>query len=81
MMMGFGFLVMLAILAVPILLIVGLVILMLRPVLGRMATPIAASPSPPQALAEPAPASSICSHCGAKLQAEWAHYPHCGAPV
>jgi hypothetical protein len=79
MMMGFGFLVMLAILAVPILLIVGLVILMVRPLLGQIATPVAPGPSPRQASPEPAAASGICSHCGAKLQADWAHCPHCGA--
>jgi len=81
MMMGFGFLVMLAILAVPILLIVGLVILMVRPMLGRIATSIAASPSPRQASPESATAPGICSHCGARLQEGWAHCPHCGASV
>ena len=74
-MMGFGFLVMLAILAIPLLLTVGLVVLMLRPISGPTA-PSAALSQRSAVVSD----SSPCSHCGAALRPEWAHCPQCGAP-
>jgi hypothetical protein len=77
MMMGLGFWIMLAVLSVPILLLLSLILLVVRPLLmrtgaltesGFMST--AASSS-----------RSACSHCGASLLPEWRHCPQCGAPV
>ncbi len=76
MMMGFGLLVMLAILAVPLLLTVGLIVLMLRPIAGRTTPSVAVSPRP-TAVSD----AGVCSHCGAALRPEWAHCPQCGAPA
>jgi preprotein translocase subunit SecG len=77
MMMGFGFFLMLVVLAVPILLVLGVVILMLRPILNRAGASggIGSSPS---ASAGP---QNVCSRCGARLQADWLHCPQCGAPA
>ncbi len=77
MMMGLGFLIMLAILAVPILLIVGLVLLIAKPAFGQ---PSAGSAVPAAQLATPAK-PTVCAHCGARLQPEWNHCPQCGAPT
>jgi hypothetical protein len=77
MMMGLGFFVMLAVLAVPILLIVGLLILMLRPLATRgepFAEPIVTPNSGKKRL-------GVCRSCGARLQADWVHCPQCGAPA
>jgi hypothetical protein len=85
MMMGLGFLIMLAILAVPILLVIGLVILLVRPVIAQT-SPSGALARAPSAVPMAAPqadvsATTTCSHCGAQLQPEWVHCPQCGAPV
>ncbi len=77
MMMGIGFLIMLAILAVPILLVLGIVMLLVKPVFGH-AGAAAAGPAAPL-VSRPKP--DTCSHCGAKLQPEWNHCPQCGAPI
>jgi hypothetical protein len=76
-MMGFGLLMVLGVFIVPILLIAWLVFWIAQPrnaasgpqtrVLG--ASGISASAAHP------------CTHCGASLQAEWAHCPQCGAPA
>lgn len=88
MMMAFGFLFMLAVLALPVLLIVGLVVWMMRTNQQATPPPPAARPQvtiPPQRGAPPAPvspsAARACSHCGAGLQPDWTHCPQCGAPV
>ena len=77
MMMGFGFLIMLVVLAIPILLIAGLVFLLVKPNNQQKMT------QPP--LVNPGKASSgtrrACAHCGAGLQPEWAHCAQCGAPA
>ncbi len=83
MMMGFGLLIMLAVLTLPILLIAGLVIWMVRPDTRRTGPPpltedrLPAMPSRPPS----AGAGLACSHCGAGLQPEWTHCPQCGAPA
>lgn len=81
MMMGFGFLIMLVVLGVPILLVAGLILLMVKPLIGQKNAPASGGPA-----AAPVPTAldsgtSVCSHCGAKLLAEWAHCPQCGAPT
>lgn len=75
MMMGFGFLLMLAVIAVPMLLLAGLLILMVKPGVVPGNAPPAATPG------NSASAAAVCSHCGAKLQPEWLHCPQCGAPA
>ncbi len=87
MMMGFGFLFMLAVLAIPVLLIVGLAAWMMRTT-GQPANPQPPAVYPPVVTppkaASPASSSSAgraCSHCGAGLQSEWTHCPQCGAPI
>ena len=77
MMMGLGFLIMLAVLAVPILLIANLVVLVVRPKASKRGEAAPAGGSFPLFTS----AAGLCSHCGANLQVEWAHCPHCGAPV
>jgi hypothetical protein len=77
MMMGVGFLIMLALLAVPILLVVGLLLLMIKPLIGARGRQAAAGPGP--VLLEVG--NQACSHCGAALRREWAHCPQCGATV
>lgn len=92
MMMGFGLLVMLAVLAIPILLIAGVAFWMMRQatLLNRYPHPASNPPivpppvngpsaSPPRA--QTANAGRTCSHCGAGLQSDWKHCPQCGAPV
>ncbi len=77
MMMGFGFLIMLAVLLIPILLIAGLVFMLVKPNFQQKVT------QPPVVTPGKAAASSgrACSHCGTGLQPEWTHCPQCGAPV
>jgi len=82
MMMGLELLIMLAILVVPILLIAGLVIWMVRPGTRRDNFPsvvdrLSAAPVHPPSSS----AGCVCSHCGAGLQPEWTHCPQCGAPA
>ncbi|MEW5939922.1 MAG: zinc ribbon domain-containing protein [Chloroflexota bacterium] len=92
MMMGFGLLFMLAILAIPILLIVGVAVWMMRQATpqNRYQPPMSNPPivpppvnippaSPPRA--QTADAGRVCSHCGAGLLPDWTHCPQCGAPV
>lgn len=77
MMMGFGLLIMLVALAIPILLIAGLVFLLVKPNnQQKMSQPPMVTPG--------APSSGVgraCTHCGAGLQPEWTHCPQCGAPT
>ena len=77
MMMGLGFLVMLAVLAVPIVLLAGLVLLMIRPIIRKPD----AQPATGALQSVPDSNRSTCSHCGAQLRPEWAHCPQCGAPA
>jgi hypothetical protein len=77
MMMGIGFWIMLLLLAVPIMLVVGLLVLMIGPFLGHPASQASATRNH----LDPAPATDACPHCGARLQREWVHCPQCGAPT
>jgi uncharacterized paraquat-inducible protein A len=77
MMMGFGFLIMLAVLALPILLAAALVIWLMKANSrqGQPRGPLAPSHTMLTS------AQRVCSHCGAGLQHGWAHCPQCGAPA
>jgi hypothetical protein len=77
MMMGFGFWIMLAVLSVPILLLLSLILLVVRPWVIRTG----ALPESGFLGAAAGSSRSACSHCGASLQAEWRHCPQCGAPA
>ncbi len=87
MMMGFGLLFMLAVLALPVLLIVGLAMWMMRQTPQRnppqppAVYPPVATPPKVASPASPSSAPRACSHCGAGLQPEWSHCPQCGAPT
>lgn len=76
MMMGGGFLFMLAVLGLPVMAIAGLVLW------------IASHGSPGRPLSPPAverpmlvKTDAACDHCGATMQADWLHCPRCGAPA
>ena len=75
--MGIGILIMLAVLAIPILLIVGLVILVVAPRMRRSNTPAPASSSALTTASD----GGTCLHCGTGLQRAWAYCPQCGAPA
>ncbi len=81
MMFGFGWIIMLFVLGLPILLIVALVAGAVK--LFDRRPP--AAYVPPTAATAPAPASAsaarYCAHCGQGLQAGWSHCPSCGAPI
>ena len=79
-MMGFGFLSMLLVVALP---IVGIVALILWLSNANRQGNLFGLNSPSERR-EQTPSSGtkhFCSHCGAGLQAEWTHCPQCGAPV
>jgi hypothetical protein len=73
MMMGFGILLMLAVLGVPVLLL----ILLIRPLNGQGSIARPTSGAPTTTTFD----LGSCSHCGAKLRPEWMHCPQCGAPA
>lgn len=75
-MMGFGFLIMLAGFAVPMVAIVAIIVWLA----GRRDTSVNPTAQP---IATPAAGASTraCLHCGVSLQTDWTHYPQCGAPV
>ncbi|GAB4424825.1 MAG: hypothetical protein Kow002_14350 [Anaerolineales bacterium] len=79
-MMGFGFLSMLLVIALPIVAVVVLVIWLSNP--NRQGNPFYMNP--PIEKREPATGPStkrFCSHCVAGLQGDWTHCPQCGAPI
>lgn len=81
-MMGFGLFFMLAVLAIPILLVAGLVIWLMKP--GNQQNNSQPTVVRPPTAAPRAPSTSagrVCSHCSAGLQPEWSHCPQCGAPT
>jgi hypothetical protein len=77
MMMGFGFLMMLAVVVLPLVLVAALVVLMVKPLMDQRVQRSAAGP----AHAAPKLEAQACSHCGAGLQPQWTHCPQCGATV
>ncbi len=80
-MMGFGLLTMFAVLVLPLVLIAGLVILLIGVGRNRTTTPPPPSQSSPGIPTAGAESGRVCSHCGARLQPDWAHCPQCGAPA
>ena len=83
MMMGFGFLFMLAALAIPILLVVGVAVWMMKQAAQQNQPPAVNPPAVVRPAVAPPSANMgrVCSHCGAGLQPEWTHCPQCGAPT
>lgn len=72
-MMVFGLVALLLIIALPILLVVFLV---------QRPAGFPGAPALPTRPMFPGGEQDItCSHCSQKLQPEWAHCPHCGAPT
>jgi hypothetical protein len=91
MMMGggmlFGLLAMLLFLALPVVLIAGVVaaaagLFARRPIYSAPVPPAQSAPAisdrPPAAATPPA---RYCAHCGQGLQSDWTHCPYCGAPA
>jgi len=72
-MMSFGLIALVLVIAIPIVLITVLV----WAVTKRGQTP----PVPVPAGLGNHPFQRACSHCGAALQTGWTHCPQCGAPV
>jgi hypothetical protein len=77
MMMGLGFWIMLAVLSVPILLILSLILLIIKPLLIGTGALTESGPMNTTSRAS----WSTCSRCGARLLPEWLHCPQCGAPA
>ena len=79
-MMGFGFLVMLLVFALPIVGIVALIIWLSNA--NRQGNLFGLnSPSEKREQVTGLGMKRFCSHCGAGLQANWTHCPQCGAPI
>jgi hypothetical protein len=86
-MFGFGWLMMLLVIGLPIL----LVVLVLGGTVGFLqnrdhSSTAAQNQSPVYHSAvnsKPfaSPVARYCSHCGAGLQSDWTHCPQCGAPI
>ena len=87
-MFGIGLLIMLLFIGIPVLFVVAL--------LGGSAGFLQKQSRPADAVQKPLYAASNpvvqpgqpvvtpagdCAHCGAGLQSDWTHCPHCGAPV
>jgi uncharacterized membrane protein len=86
-MFGFGLLILLLVIGLPILLVVMLFIGG-SGILQRMTHPASVQQTTQNAypsatrLSKPAEAPSrYCAHCGAGLQSNWTHCPQCGAPI
>jgi len=79
-MMGFGFLFMLLLIALPIVGIVALVIRLNNA--NQQGNPFSSNPpSEKREQANGPEMKRFCSHCGAGLQDGWTHCPQCGAPA
>ena len=79
-MMGFGFLIMLFLILIPLVGIVVLAIVLYNA--NRQGTPFTLGSSPEKREQTGVPETKrVCSHCGAGLQEDWAHCPQCGAPT
>ena len=76
-MMGFGMLMMLLVLGLPVLLIAAVLI----GVLGLEGWRRRQMYSPPTSSGLVAQGARSCAHCGQGLQADWTHCPKCGAPI
>ena len=79
-MMGFGFLIMLFLILIPLVGIVVLAIVLYNA--NRQGTPFSLGSSREKREQAGIPETErVCSHCGAGLQEEWTHCPQCGAPA
>lgn len=79
-MMGFGFLAMLLVFALPIVGIVALVVWLSNA--NRQGNLFGSNLPAEKREQAPDPGTKrFCSHCGAGLQANWPHCPQCGAPI
>ncbi len=84
---GFGGLMMLLVVGLPILLVILVLVAAAGWFQNRaqgMAAPQSQAPVYPPAVSSTPPAGTaarFCSHCGAGLQPDWTHCPQCGAPV
>lgn len=79
-MMGFGFISMLLVIALPIVGIVALIVWLSNA--NRQGNLFGLnSPSEKRDQATDPGTKRFCSHCGAGLQANWTHCPQCGAPI
>jgi hypothetical protein len=86
-MFGFGWLMMLLVIGLPVLLIV-LVLVGSAGFLqnwGRSSTTVQNTAPIYLSTVNPGPTlpapTRYCSHCGAGLQTDWTHCPQCGAPI
>ena len=86
-MFGFGWLMMLLVIAVPILIIAfiigGAVLLLQNRGTGSssLSSPVPAGQPEVRPTSTTPPPARYCSHCGAGLQSDWTHCPQCGAPI
>jgi len=76
-MMGFGILMMLLVLGLPVLLIAAVLIGVLG-LEGWRRRQMFSSPTSTSLVVQDV---RTCVHCGQGLQADWTHCPKCGAPV
>ena len=76
-MMGFGLLMMLFLLGIPVLLIVAILIAVLV-LKGQRSWPVFWPQTPASLVRRD---TRHCTHCGQGLQADWTHCPKCGAPI
>jgi len=76
-MMGFGLLMMLLVLGLPVVLIAAILIGVLG-IQGRRSQPMFSPPTPTSLSTQ---YTRYCSHCSQGLQADWTHCPKCGAPI
>ncbi len=79
-MMGFGFLFMLLLVAIPLVGIVALVVWLITT--NRQGNAFGANPSSEKREQVDSPElKHFCSNCGAGLQDGWTHCPQCGAGI
>jgi hypothetical protein len=79
-MMGFGFLLMLLFILIPLAGIVVLALWLYNANLRGNPFPVK-SPSEKREQADSLDLKRFCSHCGAGLQDGWTHCPQCGAGI
>ena len=72
-MLGFGMIVMLLVIGLPVALIAVLIWALTRR--GNFSVPA------PVPVNQNLASARACPHCGVALQADWSHCPQCGAPV
>ena len=79
-MMGFGFLLMLLVVVLPILGVIALVVWLVNT--NRFGNPFGENPpSEKRGQVESQGTNRTCSHCGTSLQVDWIHCPQCGAGI